>query len=93
MQSISTDIEAHLAVLVGLPFWSSTRAGDQPCAARRATPRTKELPDFELQLTNAPLTSFGDVVLRGPAPTVVNSKDVRGPAVMLFGGLNGGLRS
>jgi hypothetical protein len=40
-----------------------------------------------------PLTSFGLVGVRGPAPVVVNSKDGRGPAVVLAGGLNGGLRS
>jgi hypothetical protein len=40
-----------------------------------------------------PLTAFGDAVLRGPAPAVVNSKDGRGPAVVLGCDLNGGLRS
>ena len=40
-----------------------------------------------------PLAVTGLVGVRGPAPAVVNSKDGRGPAVVLRGGLNGGLRS
>ena len=35
-----------------------------------------------------PLTSFGEVVLRGPAP-VAGSEDGRGRAVVLLGNLNG----
>ena len=39
------------------------------------------------------LSTFGLVVLRGPAPVVVNSKEGRGPAAVLGGGRNSGLRS
>jgi len=51
------------------------------------------LPNFELQLTKAPWWHSGEVVLRGPAPIVVNSKDYRGPAAVLDGDPDGGLRS
>jgi hypothetical protein len=51
------------------------------------------LANFELQLTKAPWWRQDLSAYAGPRPIVLNSKDGRGPAVVLAGELNGGLRS
>ena len=51
------------------------------------------IPQLRVAADEGPLAVFGLVGVRGPAPIVVNSKDGRGPAVVLDGGFNGGLRS